>query len=123
MRAFPHLPCLGLILLLSVLLRRFWFPLPPSSRSCRCSRLLDVFGHHRAGCAEAGVLGRRGFPLESAVARWCREAVATVTTNVMIRDLDLLPMNHVDARQLVVAVGLPLFMALRMLWTQLLSHS
>ena len=92
-----------------LLLRRLWLPLPPSSRSCRCGRLLDVLGH-RAGCAEAGVLGRRGFVLESAAARVCREAGARVTTNVMIRDLDLLPMNHVDARRLeVVADGLPLF--------------
>ena len=92
-----------------LLLRRLWLPLPPSSRSCRCGRLLDVLGH-RAGCSEAGVLGRRGFVLESAAARVCREAGARVTTNVMIRDLDLLPMNHVDARRLeVVADGLPLF--------------
>ena len=49
----------------------FWiqdgfFPLPsfgfPSSppRICRCGRPLDPCGHHRAACAEAGVLGRRG---------------------------------------------------------------
>ena len=36
--------------------------------------LLDVFGHHRAACATVGVLGRRGFALESAAARVCREA-------------------------------------------------
>ena len=93
-----------------LLLRRLWLPLPPSSRSCRCGRLLDVLGHHRAGCAEAGVLGRRGFALESAAACVCREAGARVTTNVMVRDLDLLPMDRVDARRLeVVADGLPLF--------------
>ena len=93
-----------------LLLRRLWLPLPPSSRSCRCGRLLDVLGHHRTGCAEAGVLGRRGCALESAAARVCREAGAMVSTNVMVRDLDLLPMDHVDARRLeVVADGLPLF--------------
>ena len=92
-----------------LLLRRLWLPLPPCSRSCRCGRLLDVLGHHRAGCAEAGVLGRRGCALESAAARVCREAGAMVTTNVLVRDLDLLPMDHVDARRLeVVADGLPL---------------
>ena len=48
-----------------LMLRRLWLPLPPSSRNCRCGRLLDVLGHHRAACAEAGVLGRRGFALES----------------------------------------------------------
>ena len=95
-----------------LLLRRLWLPLPPSSRSCRCGRLLDVLGHHRAGCAEAGVLGRRGFALESAAARVCREAGARVTTNVMVRDLVLLPMDCVGARRLeVVADGLPLFRA------------
>ena len=34
-------------------------------------------------CAMTGALGRRGFALESAAARVCREA------NVMFRDLDL----------------------------------
>ena len=43
-----------------LLLRRFWLPMHPSSRFCRCGRLLDVLGHHRAACAQAGVLGRRG---------------------------------------------------------------
>ena len=28
--------------------------------SCRCGRQLDMFGHHRAGCAEAVVSARRG---------------------------------------------------------------
>ena len=53
------------------LLRRLWLPLPPSSRNCRCGRLLDVFGHHRAACAEDG---RRSFALDLAAARVCREA-------------------------------------------------
>ena len=56
------------------------------------------------------MLGRRGYALESAAARVCREAGARVTTNVMVRDLDLLPLQQVDARRLeVVADGLPLF--------------
>ena len=46
-------------------------------------------GHHRASCCRAGVLGRRGFALESAVARVCREAAARVSANVFLRDLDL----------------------------------
>ena len=44
-----------------LLLPRLWLPLPPSSRFCRCGRLLDVFSHNRAACAQAGVLGRRGY--------------------------------------------------------------
>ena len=45
-------------------LRRLRLPLPLTARVCRCGRLLDVFGHHRSACIVAGVLGRRGFPLE-----------------------------------------------------------
>ena len=44
-----------------LLLRRLWLPLPPTSRTCRCGRPLDVLGHHRASCAIVLVLGRRGF--------------------------------------------------------------
>ena len=40
-----------------------------TSHTCRCGRLLDFIGHHRASCAQAGVLGRRGFAVESAAAR------------------------------------------------------
>ena len=91
-------------------LRRLWLPLPPSTRKCRCGRLLDVRGHHRAACAVVGVLGRRGYPLESAAARVCREAGARVSTNVLVRDLDILPLDRQDGRKLVVvAGGLPLF--------------
>ena len=39
-------------------------PLPLSMRTCQCGRQLDMFGHHRAACPVAGVLGKRGFPLE-----------------------------------------------------------
>ena len=35
-------------------LRRLWLPLPLHARSCRCGRPLDVLGHHRAACANAG---------------------------------------------------------------------
>ena len=40
-----------------LLLRRLRLPLP-------LSRPLDSFGHHRAACSRAGVLGRRGFSVE-----------------------------------------------------------
>ena len=72
-----------------LLLRRLRLPLPLSRRFCRCGRLIDEFGHHRAACAQAGVLGRRGFALESVVARVCREGGARVTTNMFVRDLEL----------------------------------
>ena len=94
-----------------LLSRRLRLPMPLSSRSCRCGRLLDSLGHHRAGCAEAGVLGRRGFALECSAAQLCREAGGRVSTNVMMRDLDI-PGPHaaMDGRRLeVIADGLPLF--------------
>ena len=44
------------------------------------------------------MLGRRGFALESAAARVCREAGARVSTNIFVRDLDvvavILPVYH-----------------------------
>ena len=52
--------------------------------------------------------GGRGFAVESAAARICREAGARVTTNIFVRDLDL-GAPIADARRLeVVADGLPL---------------
>ena len=92
-----------------LLLRRLWFPLPPTSHTCRCGRPLDVFGHHRAACANVCVLGRRGFALESAAARVCREAGGRVSTNVLIRDLDIALPEQFDERRIEVIVdGLPL---------------
>ena len=94
----------------ALLLRRLRLPLPLSVRSCRCGRPLDAFGHHRAACATAGVLGRRGWALESVAARVCRKGGARVRSNVFVRDLDLAEFNRFDARRLeVVADGLPLF--------------
>ena len=58
----------------------------------------------------AGVLGCRGFPLETAAARVCREAGGRVRTNVFVRDLDLGVVNQFDTRRLEVVVdGFPLF--------------
>ena len=74
-----------------LLLRRLWRPLPLSASACRCGRPLDDLGHHRSACATSGVLGRRGFALESAAARVCREAGGRVTLNVWVCDLDLPP--------------------------------
>ena len=68
---------------------RLRLPLPLSVRSCRCGRAIDIFGHHRAVCSRAGVLGRQGFALESAVARICREAGGRVAVNTFMRDVDL----------------------------------
>ena len=93
-----------------LLLRRLRLPLPLSFRLCRCGRPLDSFGHHRAACSRAGVLGRRGFAVESAAARICREAGGRVTLNMMVRDMDLAVPHAHDTRRLeIVADGLPLF--------------
>ena len=89
-----------------LLLRRLRLPRPLSRRFCRRGRLIDEFGHRRATCTRAGVLGRRGF-----AARVCREGGARVTTNMFVRDLDLnVPNAARDGRRLEVVVdGLPLF--------------
>ena len=93
-----------------VLLRRLRMPLPVTAHSCQYGRLLDSLGHHRSACPVAGVLGTRGFPLENAAARICREAGGRVRTNVMVQDLDLHAINNLDSRRLEVAVdGLSLF--------------
>ena len=42
-----------------LLLRRLRLPLPPTSRLCRCGRLLDSFGHHRA-LGSSGGYGKTG---------------------------------------------------------------
>ena len=76
----------------------------------RCGLPLDSRGHHRAACAVVGVLGRRGFALESAAARVCREAGARVSLDVRVQDMDLARPDALDNRRLeVVADGLPLF--------------
>ena len=91
-----------------LLLRRLRLPLPLTVRSCRCGRPLDALGHHRAACATAGVLGRRGWALESAAARVCREGGARVRTNVFVRDMDLAQHDHADGRRLEVVADGPL---------------
>ena len=94
----------------TLLLRRLRLPLPLNARVCRCGRLLDCLGHHRSACAVSGALGRRGFEVEVAVARICREGGARVSINVMVRDLDLSQVPGVDGRRLeVVTEGLTLF--------------
>ena len=93
-----------------LLLRRLHLPLPFVSRTCRCGRPLDSFGHHRAACSRAGVLGRRGFAVESIGARICREGGARVSTNVHVFVLDILAPEVHDGRRIeIIAEGLPLF--------------
>ena len=102
-----------------LLLRRLWLPLPLSSRTCRCGHLLDVLGHHRAACSRVGVLANRGFSVESAAARVCREASARVSTNLFVRNLDLPVARHDGRRLEIEATVSPGVSALT--WTALLS--
>ena len=104
------------------LCRRLHLPLSLSHRTCRCGRQLDQFGHHRAACPEAGVLGKRGFPLECAAAQVCREGGARVSTNVFVRDMDLAVHNALDSRRLeVVADGLTLWRGAQLIDTTMVS--
>ena len=64
---------------------RLWCPLPCRPLSACVAN--HSRGHHRAACATSGVLGRRGFPLESCAARVIR-----------VQDLDLFPGVRVDER-------------------------
>ena len=78
----------------------FGFPfLSPSASAGVAVCLLDSFGHHRAACANVGVLGRRGFALESAAASACREAGVRVQ-----RDLDIAAPNATDNRRFPTGV-------------------
>ena len=91
-----HLPTVPRVLLL----RRLRFPFPFPGAVAGVAFHSDSSGHHRAVCARVGILGEGGFALESVAARICREAGGRVTTNVMVRDLDLAAPNIFDARRL-----------------------
>ena len=66
----------------TLLLRR---PLSLTQRNCQCGRPLDSNGHHRTACARPGVLGRRGFAVESAAARVSRRCSACDTEHLGAR--------------------------------------
>ena len=70
---------------------------PLDKRICRCGRLLDAFGHHRAACSRSGVLGEKG------ASRWkvqlpeCAERQGSAwATNFFVRDMDLGVPNAYD---------------------------
>ena len=75
-----------------LLLRRLRLPLP-----------LTALGDHFAACSRYGVLRARGAPLQRAAARVCREAGATVTTNVLVRDHNVAPGRQDDRHIEVIA--------------------
>ena len=89
--------------------RRLRLPLPLSQRICGCGLSIDPLGHHRA-CSRTGALGRRGFALESALARVCREAGGRVAPNLFVRNMDLgVPRAGDNKRLEVVVDGFHLF--------------
>ena len=53
----------------------------------------------RAACSKAGVLGRRGFALVSAVTSVCQEVGGRVTAHMMLCDMDLAALDIRDGRQ------------------------
>ena len=93
----------------ALLLRRLRLLLALSSAKCRCGRPHDVLGDHRASCPRSGALRARAGALERAAARVCREAGATVSTHMLLRDLNVPADRHDDRRLEVVANGLPLW--------------
>ena len=92
-----------------LLLRRLRLPLPHMPARCRCHRSLDPLGDHRAACPRAGALRSRGVAMERAMARICREAGASVCTNVLLRDLNTHSSRTDERRIEVIANGLPLW--------------
>ena len=84
---------------------------PPSAASPSHCALLPVWPTTRLLWPPPRSLRTsKGWALESAVARVCREAGGRVTTNEMLRDLDMALPDVADGRRLeVVADGLPLF--------------
>ena len=67
-------------------------------------------GHHRAACAQVGVLGAGGLFWSQRPHEFAGKQVPRVSVNIMVRDLDLLPQDHrTDTGRLeVVPDGLPL---------------
>ena len=92
-----------------LLLRRLRLPLPHMPARCRCQRPLDPLGDHQAPCLRSGALRTRGVAMERAMARICREAGASVSTNILLRDLNTHSSRTDERRIEVIANGLPLW--------------
>ena len=95
-------------------------------RHCRCRRRLDVYGDHHAACSRSGHLRARGAPLERAAARVCREAGATVATNVLLRDLNARTISASRSLPMACLRGAASSSQLKLpwsrLWTRRASH-
>ena len=85
----------------TLVLERLRLPLILTEARCECGSQSDIFGRHRAACPQSGRLKR-----ERTLARVCREAGATVTRNVKLRDMNV-QVPATDEREIeVVAAGL-----------------
>ena len=92
----------------TLVLERPRLPLMMTEASCECGARLDICGRHRGACARSGRLRAKAVGPERSLARVCREAGATVTTNTLLRDMNLC-VHTFDARAIeVLASGLPL---------------
>ena len=92
-----------------ILLRRFRQQLPFTGRACRCGRLLDAFGHHRAACAALGCLDAEVSHWRVPLQEFAERQGGRVRTNTFVRDLDIPTATLEDSRRLEVVVdGLPL---------------
>ena len=71
-------------------------PLPLTSHSCRCGRLLNSLVKPPPVCVSSRC--------ENAAARICREAGGRVRTNVLVRNLGFHAINNLDSRRLEVVI-------------------
>ena len=94
----------------TLVLDRLALALPAVALRCEgCGEQVDSEGLHYTCCTRTGRIRRRAMPIERSVARICREAGATVRTNVLLRDMNI-GVAADDGRQLeVLAQGLPCF--------------
>ena len=74
----------------TLVLERLGLPLALADVVCEgCGGALDPLGRHRGACPRSGRLKLRAKPLESAMAAVCREAGASVKTEVRLQDLSI----------------------------------
>ena len=92
----------------TLVLERLRLPLLLTEARCEGGGQNDIFGRHRAACPHSGLSKRRAGPTDRTLARVCREAGATVTRNVKLRDMNV-QVSATDEREIeVVAAGLPI---------------
>ena len=92
----------------NLVLERLGLPLSLTDSVCEgCGAALDGLGRHRGACMRSGRLKIRAGALERAMAHVCREAGATVRSNVRVADLNLTAPVQDERRIDVLAQNLP----------------